>query len=87
MVSEKDRHVREKERTGHESLLQSHWDLLEPVCSEGRFQMQAHKGSSASLGTLQGRAHLLPIAAGEETQKPPGVIGLEDSKKDGREWK
>lgn len=64
MASDKDRHVRERERTGHESL-QSHWDLLEPLCSEGRFQTQPHKDS---LGTLQGRAHLLPIADGEETQ-------------------
>lgn len=67
MASDKDRHVRERERTGHESF-QSHWDLLEPLCSEGRFQMQPHKGSSASLGPLQGRTHLLPIADGKETQ-------------------
>lgn len=36
--------------------------------------MQAHKGSS--LGTLQDRAQLLPIVAGEEMQTPSGVIGL-----------
>lgn len=74
--------MREKERTGRESLLRSHWDLLEPVCFEGRCQMQAHKESSASLGTLQGRAHLLPFAAGEETQNIWGdwIGGLQKKK-------
>lgn len=40
-----------------------------PVSSEGRLQIR----SSAWLPTLQVRV-LLPIAAGEEMQQPPGVI-------------